>query len=776
MGALATGILRPHYSIATFWCSTTHVKLPFTAETVVQFTLYRLYASARGATYLRTLHGRGDIWTTLNIEVLRANEVSMEQRRNERAVETGDTRGNPAANSMFILRPVFVFPDGGEDSPGSIIGNYPWVKLRQRDLANDRVLRTPPLWWKDLGDARSQRSGPVGRTRPPVSFGQEDRFVLSYTALKRSPQWSINPRFSVGDWLGYSPPTEANRIRFPVGSPREIFACGNCAGRCRWSAGYLGDLPRTPILHSGTAPYSPRFTLIGSQYLVVKRCPNFFTSLHGTQSTISYFFEPHFDQSSSVDSCSGDVVKKAGLSKPGLDPAPGSPPVCVLYRLLAGSIWEEVNFRVLYLRIFVIYFSLTPAGSPDFRKWESCRTMPLVGGFSRGYPVSPAPSFRRRSIFTSITLIGSQDLVVKRRPNLLTHSLFQLNFIYWHLSATRVLGGFDGGRTYTERDVSFHLAATERGSSCDVSATFVLDWKEIGFRFETVLYSFGVDGNEVDRSRWLRTTNLRLPTLNRSPANTSDENGELRSTVKLHKRSYRRRNFVVLITKTCPSVHFTPFMPRSLNHICNPSADIIFMHMLVHHGYYSFDAWRRSRVRTGQVAFRRLTNGNVGEDIMPKGKVAEQQHSNGYLSQSLLLHRRRFSLPKEWYQISPPGILIRRDNSLSSTYRRIRTSGHEDLITLSNGNVNSRHKNLRLEKSKRKIEKVSVALTDAYGSRVGGEGEQKEKKERRENKRGSKREIDDGLAWERYGNRRSKRGRQIKLVEGELREESNKAL
>ncbi|KAJ8870148.1 hypothetical protein PR048_029160 [Dryococelus australis] len=45
-----------------------------------------------------------------------------------------------------------------------------------------------------------------------------------------------------------------------------------------------------------------------------------------------------------------------------------------------------------------------PAGSSDFRKWESCRTMPSIGGFSRGYPVSPAPSFRRCSIFTSITL------------------------------------------------------------------------------------------------------------------------------------------------------------------------------------------------------------------------------------------------------------------------------------------------------------------------------------------------------------------------------------
>ncbi|KAJ8870036.1 hypothetical protein PR048_029047 [Dryococelus australis] len=67
----------------------------------------------------------------------------------------------------------------------------------------------------------------------------------------------------------------------------------------------------------------------------------------------------------------------------------------------------------------------SPAGSPDFRKWESCRTMPLVGGFSRGSPVSPVPLFRRHSIFTSITLIGSQYLAVKSRPNLFTHSRFR---------------------------------------------------------------------------------------------------------------------------------------------------------------------------------------------------------------------------------------------------------------------------------------------------------------------------------------------------------------
>ncbi|KAJ8867364.1 hypothetical protein PR048_031165 [Dryococelus australis] len=64
----------------------------------------------------------------------------------------------------------------------------------------------------------------------------------------------------------------------------------------------------------------------------------------------------------------------------------------------------------------------SPAGSPDFRKWGSCQTMPLVGGFSRGSPVSLAPSFQRRSIVTSIPLVCSQYLAVKSRPNLFTQS------------------------------------------------------------------------------------------------------------------------------------------------------------------------------------------------------------------------------------------------------------------------------------------------------------------------------------------------------------------
>ncbi|KAJ8871499.1 hypothetical protein PR048_027821 [Dryococelus australis] len=59
----------------------------------------------------------------------------------------------------------------------------------------------------------------------------------------------------------------------------------------------------------------------------------------------------------------------------------------------------------------------------DIRMWKSQRTMSLVGGFTRGYSVSPAFSFRRCSILTSITLISSQNLAVESLQNVFTHSL-----------------------------------------------------------------------------------------------------------------------------------------------------------------------------------------------------------------------------------------------------------------------------------------------------------------------------------------------------------------
>ncbi|KAJ8897129.1 hypothetical protein PR048_002475 [Dryococelus australis] len=67
--------------------------------------------------------------------------------------------------------------------------------------------------------------------------------------------------------------------------------------------------------------------------------------------------------------------------------------------------------------------SITGWLTPDFRMWESYRAMPLVGGFTRGYPVSPTLSFGAAPYSLRFTLIGYQDLDFKSRPNLFTHSL-----------------------------------------------------------------------------------------------------------------------------------------------------------------------------------------------------------------------------------------------------------------------------------------------------------------------------------------------------------------
>ncbi|KAJ8881884.1 hypothetical protein PR048_018370 [Dryococelus australis] len=72
-----------------------------------------------------------------------------------------------------------------------------------------------------------------------------------------------------------------NKVQFQdtnrVQSPLRIFASGSCAGRCRWSADFLGGLPFPTPLHSGADPYSPHFALTGSQDLDVKSRPNLFT-------------------------------------------------------------------------------------------------------------------------------------------------------------------------------------------------------------------------------------------------------------------------------------------------------------------------------------------------------------------------------------------------------------------------------------------------------------------------------------------------------------------
>ncbi|KAJ8874306.1 hypothetical protein PR048_025152 [Dryococelus australis] len=89
----------------------------------------------------------------------------------------------------------------------------------------------------------------------------------------------------------------------------------------------------------------------------------------------------------------------------------------------------SLETRALFLKATTVSLFASHQGDPgsisgrvtsDFRKWESCCMMPLVGRFSRRSPVSPTPSFRCCPATTSITLIGSEDHDVKSRPNIST--------------------------------------------------------------------------------------------------------------------------------------------------------------------------------------------------------------------------------------------------------------------------------------------------------------------------------------------------------------------
>ncbi|KAJ8895976.1 hypothetical protein PR048_001317 [Dryococelus australis] len=93
-----------------------------------------------------------------------------------------------------------------------------------------------------------------------------------------------------------------------------------------------------------------------------------------------------------------------------------------------------------------------PADSlPDFRTWETCQKLPLVGGLTRGCPALTCFPFWRCSILTSLHLIGSRDLDVKSRPNLFTHSFFcHVSEDGWKNDNWRKAHKIDFKRAYTE--------------------------------------------------------------------------------------------------------------------------------------------------------------------------------------------------------------------------------------------------------------------------------------------------------------------------------------
>ncbi|KAJ8898523.1 hypothetical protein PR048_003883 [Dryococelus australis] len=86
------------------------------------------------------------------------------------------------------------------------------------------------------------------------------------------------------DWLDCSPPTKANRVQSPAGPLPDFRKWESC-----WTMPFLGDLPppNHPPLQSDAAPFSPHFTLIGSQDLVVKSRPKLSTQLNISENPLN---------------------------------------------------------------------------------------------------------------------------------------------------------------------------------------------------------------------------------------------------------------------------------------------------------------------------------------------------------------------------------------------------------------------------------------------------------------------------------------------------------
>ncbi|KAJ8887565.1 hypothetical protein PR048_013781 [Dryococelus australis] len=145
----------------------------------------------------------------------------------------------------------------------------------------------------------------------------------------------------VAEQLACPPTTKAILVQSPAGSLM-IFACGNRARQCLWSTDFLGDLPFPTGWAAGWLVYHR--ALVGKRrfYMLLACDPILLACAAGVlcASTLTAFL----------------------------------PIELFTIKLLASHQGELGSIPGRFTR--------------DFRKWESCRTMPLVGGFSRGSPVS----------------------------------------------------------------------------------------------------------------------------------------------------------------------------------------------------------------------------------------------------------------------------------------------------------------------------------------------------------------------------------------------------
>ncbi|KAJ8891870.1 hypothetical protein PR048_004425 [Dryococelus australis] len=102
------------------------------------------------------------------------------------------------------------------------------------------------------------------------------------------------------------------------------------------------------------------------------------------------------------------ITRQVHAAHPGVDRTPASPlhftSQLFLYCHFCTLTRNSKGRDGVVVRLYSVNRVRLPAGPPsDFGMWEWCRTMPLVGRFSRPSPVSPAFAVRRWSILTSLS-------------------------------------------------------------------------------------------------------------------------------------------------------------------------------------------------------------------------------------------------------------------------------------------------------------------------------------------------------------------------------------
>ncbi|KAJ8874956.1 hypothetical protein PR048_022846 [Dryococelus australis] len=243
-----------------------------------------------------------------------------------------------------------------------------------------------------------------------VPSSQDERIASSRNPKedRSSPRKPRRPAgATVAGRLARSPPIKANRVGF---NPR-IFARGNRVGRCRWSTGFLGDLPFPPPLH---ILIFTSITLIGSQDLAVKGRPNLFPRFPPTNGIVRH--DTHVRESAPGDRtrCASTRCTTACLDGDE-EASAGSDRVGVRRAQASGRKTEPLKCS----KEVVSGITLQPAGprwcsgqttcpSPRRTGFDSLRifTSGNLNGlccwlaFSGGFfpPVSPSLAYRRWSI------------------------------------------------------------------------------------------------------------------------------------------------------------------------------------------------------------------------------------------------------------------------------------------------------------------------------------------------------------------------------------------